>query len=319
MLFYSCIHGASGIIIRSSSAARVVLLWQLPPFLPRRSCCIIFFRAPVDCIASFSFFLSLYSIFLFSFCHFFFSPFFFLTFFFFSWSGLFCCVIVLGTLPLHLFYLDELRELWLFGLLCFTAVLCDHRICLGWIISARTAVVAHCTRYKKTPQQCLRNRTNKQKVLITIKKCERFNRVWWCGLNKFSGQSHFVGASPLSGDTHSYCTVVFGRVRRHHTRDITPGITLRRTSLSSVGQSYAYPELLEVLYDSHTCTRNFWKFCTPVPQIPGTRVYHFYNLCDLCTPVLQYPKLLYARATIPGTSANYVTLPYRTRNFCKFC
>ena len=48
----------------------------------------------------------------------------FLFFSFFSWSGLFCCVLVPGTLALHLIYLDELR---VFGLLCFTVV-CDHRI-----------------------------------------------------------------------------------------------------------------------------------------------------------------------------------------------
>ena len=49
----------------------------------------------------------------------------------------------------------------------------------------------------------------------------------------------------------------------------TPGITLQRTSVSSVGHSYPYPELLEILYDIHTCTRNFWKFCMPAPQYPG--------------------------------------------------
>ena len=72
----------------------------------------------------------------------------------------------------------------------------------------------------------------------------------------------------------------------------TPGITLQRTSVSFVGHPYPYPELLEVLYDIHTRTRNFWKFCTPVPQIPGVRVYHFYNLCEFCTPVLQHPELM---------------------------
>ena len=78
----------------------------------------------------------------------------------------------------------------------------------------------------------------------------------------------------------------------------TPGITLQRTSVSSVGYSYPYPDLLGVLYviDVHTRTRNFWKFCTPEPQIPGVRVYHFYNVCEFCTPVPQY----------------------NTRNFCEF-
>ena len=45
----------------------------------------------------------------------------------FLWSGLFCCVLVPGTLALHLLYLDDLR---LFGLLCFTVV-CDHIICIS--------------------------------------------------------------------------------------------------------------------------------------------------------------------------------------------
>ena len=50
---------------------------------------------------------------------FFFFPFFFFLFFsLFLWSGLFCCVLVPGTLALHLLYVDELR---LFGLLCFTS------------------------------------------------------------------------------------------------------------------------------------------------------------------------------------------------------
>ena len=45
---------------------------------------------------------------------------------YFSWSGLFCCVLVPGTLAFHLPYLDELR------LLCFFSVsFCDHRICIS--------------------------------------------------------------------------------------------------------------------------------------------------------------------------------------------
>ena len=102
------------------------------------------------------------------------------------------------------------------------------------------------------------------------------------------------------------CEVGFCRVRTNHTSwGIYPGY-LQRTSVSSVGHSYPYPELLEVLYDIHTRNRKFWKFCTPVPQIPGVRVYHFHNICEFI-------------ATIPGTSVSSVSLPYRTRNFCKFC
>ena len=33
--------------------------------------------------------------------------------------------------------------------------------------------------------------------------------------------------------------------------------------------SIPYPELLWVMYDIHTRTRNVCKFCTPVPQYPG--------------------------------------------------
>ena len=60
-------------------------------------------------------------------------------------------------------------------------------------------------------------------------------------------------------------------------RVFTPGITLLRTSVSSVGHSYPYPELLEILQDIHTRNRNFWKFCTPVLTIPGVRVHHLYT------------------------------------------
>ena len=47
-------------------------------------------------------------------------------FLFFLWSGLLCCVLVPGTLALHLLYLAELR---LFGLLCFAV--CDHIISIS--------------------------------------------------------------------------------------------------------------------------------------------------------------------------------------------
>ena len=80
---------------------------------------------------------------------------------------------------------------------------------------------------------------------------------------------------------------------------IAPGITLQRTSLSSVGHSYPYPELLEVLYDTETLTPNFWEFCTPVATIRGVRVQH-----------VLYPL---------GTSVSYVRLCPNTRNFWKSC
>ena len=71
--------------------------------------------------------------------------------------------------------------------------------------------------------------------------------------------------------------VAFSRVLTNRTR----GITLQRTSVSSVRHSYPYPELLEILYDVDTRTRNLWKFCTPVRTIPGVRVQHFYTRSEL--------------------------------------
>ena len=59
------------------------------------------------------------------------------------------------------------------------------------------------------------------------------------------------------------------------------GITLQRTSVTSVGHFNPYPELLEDLYDVHTRIRNFWKFWTPVRTIPGVRVLRFYTRSEL--------------------------------------
>ena len=61
----------------------------------------------------------------------------------------------------------------------------------------------------------------------------------------------------------------------------TPSITLQRSSVSSVGDSLPYPELLELLYDIHTRTRNTWKFFTPVPAILGVLVQHCYTRWEL--------------------------------------
>ena len=79
----------------------------------------------------------------------------------------------------------------------------------------------------------------------------------------------------------------------------TPGITVQRTSVSCVGHSYPYPEVLEVLHDIHTRTRNFWKICMPVATIPGVRVQY-----------VSHPL---------GTSVSSVRLCHNTRNFWKFC
>ena len=59
------------------------------------------------------------------------------------------------------------------------------------------------------------------------------------------------------------------------------------------------PELLLVLQDIHTRTRNFCEFGTPRATIPGVRVQH-----------LSYP---------PGTPVSSVRPCHNTRNFWNFC
>ena len=56
-----------------------------------------------------------------------------------------------------------------------------------------------------------------------------------------------------------------------------PGNTLHNTSVSPVRHLYPYPELLQALYDLHTRTRNFCKFCTPCFTIPELPVQRFYT------------------------------------------
>ena len=62
--------------------------------------------------------------------------------------------------------------------------------------------------------------------------------------------------------------------RTNRNEVFTSGITQLRTTLSYVGHSYPYPEFLEVLYDIHTCPRNFWNFCSIDATVPGVRVQH---------------------------------------------
>ena len=74
-----------------------------------------------------------------------------------------------------------------------------------------------------------------------------------------------------------------------------------------------YPERLEVLYDFHTRTRNFWKFCKTFTPVPGTSV-------SSVQPVPQYPGDGYGNVLHPlGTSVSYVRLCHTTRNFCELC
>ena len=83
----------------------------------------------------------------------------------------------------------------------------------------------------------------------------------------------------------------------------SPGIALQRNSVSSVGYSYPYPELLDV-----PCAR---------ATIPGVRVHTAYfvptrNFREFCTPMLQYPELL-------GLLELLYDFCTRTLNFWKFC
>ena len=58
------------------------------------------------------------------------------------------------------------------------------------------------------------------------------------------------------------------RVCPNYTPGITIQITLQRTSVSSAGHSYPYPELLEVLYASATIPGTSVSLNTSVPY-PG--------------------------------------------------
>ena len=84
---------------------------------------------------------------------------------------------------------------------------------------------------------------------------------------------------------------------QNHTRGIYPGYYPTKNFCMSAR------DFCKFCTNIHTCTRNFCKLGTPMPQIPGVWVQHFYTC----------PKLvwvLYARATIPGTSVSSVTRPY---------
>ena len=75
--------------------------------------------------------------------------------------------------------------------------------------------------------------------------------------------------------------------------------TIPGSSGSFVRLSYPYPELLEVLQDFHTRTRNLCEFCETRATIPGVLVQH-----------VLYP---------PGSSLGSASLCHNTRNFWKFC
>ena len=86
-----CLCNTAAVTGICSSPACMVFLWQLQPSPSFRSC-ITFSRTPTTC-RLFCYVFFLLTFFLFSF---------FLFSLFVSWSGLFCCVLVPGTLALHL-------------------------------------------------------------------------------------------------------------------------------------------------------------------------------------------------------------------------
>ena len=127
------------------------------------------------------------------------------------------------------------------------------------------------------------------------------------------------------------CLVKNSRVRHtNRTRGIYPGY-YPRTSASSVGHLYPYPELLEVLNDIHTQTRNFCEFCTPVPQHQEllevlkdfrTRTRSFWKFYKNPVPL---PSSSVSSVSLwhntPDTGIVYtlVTIPGVAGTDCKFC
>ena len=87
-----------------------------------------------------------------------------------------------------------------------------------------------------------------------------------------------------------------------------------------------YPELLEVLQDFHTRTRNFCEFCRtfipvpetsvscvrPVPQYQGYGYSFFFvparNFCEFCTTAPKYPELL-SSVTLPCPYPKLLEVP----------
>ena len=109
-------------------------------------------------------------------------------------------------------------------------------------------------------------------------------------LMSFSPDRFAVRASGLVLYQHTIARLCYVGYSQTVSGVFNSGITLQRTPVSSVGHSYPYPELLEVLYDIYTRTRNFRKFCTPVRTIPRVGVQHFIparNFRELSTTVPQ--------------------------------
>ena len=113
-----------------------------------------------------------------------------------------------------------------------------------------------------------------------------------------------------------------------------PGITLQRTSVTSVRHSYPYPELLELVYAGATKTRGAGTACLYLPGTSGSSVRpchntrkfwkFFYprtwNFCDFCKTRATLPGVrVHSVLYLPGTSVSSVCLCHNTRNFWKFC
>ena len=99
---------------------------------------------------------------------------------------------------------------------------------------------------------------------------------------------------------------------KHFCELCTTLISVSGTPVSSVRHAYPYREVLSDIYDTHTRTRTFCKFCTPGLQYPGYGCNIFIpvrNLCEFGIPVPQYPELLLVMYDIHT----------RTRNFCELC
>ena len=111
---------------------------------------------------------------------------------------------------------------------------------------------------------------------------------------------------PQEQKTFGLCLYV-GYIR-NHTRGFYPGITLQRTSVSSVR-----PWRVRV-QNCYARTRNFCMFCMTFIPVPGTSVSY------LCTTLIP----------VPGTSVSSVLPSHKhpgcgysiyipARNFCEFC
>ena len=67
---------------------------------------------------------------------------------------------------------------------------------------------------------------------------------------------------------------------------------VQSTCVKSVGHLCPYPELLEVLYDTHTRTRNSGISYASAINTRGAGIKHLRNLCEFLWPVPPNPELL---------------------------